>query len=82
MKTIDELYALALTGTLLTQQEIKYIMQKAVEILSTEPNVLYLSSSITIVGDIHGQFMDLKENIHQKIIFKIHGLKKLNQILL
>ena len=28
MKTIDELYALALTGTLLTQQEIKYIMQK------------------------------------------------------
>ena len=61
MKTIDELYALALTGTLLTQQEIKYIMQKAIEILSTEPNVLYLSSSITIVGDIHGQFMDLKE---------------------
>ena len=31
------------------------------KILSTEPNVLYLSSSITIVGDIHGQFMDLKE---------------------
>ena len=61
MKTIDELYSLALQGTLLSQKEIKYIMQRAIEILSREPNVLYLSSSITIVGDIHGQFMDLKE---------------------
>ena len=61
MKTIDELYALALNGTLLTHQEIKYIMQKAIEILSNEKNVIYISSSITIVGDIHGQFNDLKE---------------------
>jgi serine/threonine-protein phosphatase PPG1 len=61
MRTIDELYELAWNGTLFTPLEIKYIMQKAIEILSNEKNVIYISSSITVVGDIHGQFNDLKE---------------------
>ena len=61
MRSIDELYELAWNGTLFTPLEIKYIMQKAIEILSNEKNVIYISSSITIVGDIHGQFNDLKE---------------------
>ena len=50
MRSIDELYELAWNGTLFTPLEIKYIMQKAIEILSN-----------TVVGDIHGQFNDLKE---------------------
>jgi serine/threonine-protein phosphatase PPG1 len=61
MRSIDELYELAWNGTLFTPLEIKYIMQKAIEILSNEKNVIYISSSITVVGDIHGQFNDLKE---------------------
>ena len=61
MRSIDELYELAWNGTLFTPLEIKYIMQKAIEIFSNEKNVIYISSSITVVGDIHGQFNDLKE---------------------
>ena len=61
MRSIDELYELSWNGTLFTPLEIKYIMQKAIEILSNEKNVIYISSSITVVGDIHGQFNDLKE---------------------
>jgi hypothetical protein len=56
MKSIEELYEQAKIGRLLSQFEIKWIMQKAIEILVKEPNVKYLSSGITIVGDIHGYF--------------------------
>lgn len=54
MKSIDELYEDALKGKLLSVYEIKWVMQKAVEILYKEPNVKYISASVTIVGDIHG----------------------------
>ena len=54
MKSIEELYELAKLGKLLSQFEIKWIMQKAIEIFVKEPNVKYLNSGITIVGDIHG----------------------------
>ncbi|KAK8887919.1 Serine/threonine-protein phosphatase 6 catalytic subunit [Tritrichomonas musculus] len=35
------------------------ICHRLQEILVREPNVLYLSSPITVVGDIHGQMLDL-----------------------
>jgi hypothetical protein len=54
MKCIDKLYEEALLGKLLTAYEIKWVMQKAIEVLVKEPNVKHLSASITIVGDIHG----------------------------
>ena len=54
MKSLEELYELAFKGKLLSALEIKWIMQKAIEVLVKEPNVKYLSASITIVGDIHG----------------------------
>ena len=54
MKSIEELYSEALKGKLLSCNEIKWVMQKAIEVLVKEPNVKYLSASITIVGDIHG----------------------------
>jgi hypothetical protein len=54
MKSIEELYSEALKGKLFSANEIKWIMQKAIEILVKEPNVKYLNASITIVGDIHG----------------------------
>ena len=61
MRGIDELYELIQQEKLPTEKEVKYTMQKAIEILSNEDNVIYISSSITVVGDIHGQFHDLKE---------------------
>ena len=54
MKSIEELYEAAKEGKLLSQFEIKWIMQKAIEILIKEPNVKYLPAGITICGDIHG----------------------------
>jgi hypothetical protein len=54
MKTLEELYEIAKEGKILSQFEIKWIMQKAIEILVKEPNVKYLSAGITVVGDIHG----------------------------
>ena len=54
MKSIEELYSEAYKGKLLSTNEIKWVMQKAIEVLVREPNVKYLNASITIVGDIHG----------------------------
>jgi hypothetical protein len=54
MKSIEELYDIAKNGKLLGQYDIKWVMQKAIEILIKEPNVKYLNAGITIVGDIHG----------------------------
>ena len=61
MRSIDELYEFLKEAKLPTENEVKYIMQKAIAIFSNEKNVIYLSSSITVVGDIHGQYNDLKE---------------------
>lgn len=72
MKSIEELFERAKQGKILSQYEIKWIMQKVIEVLMKEPNVKHISASITIVGDIHGyeifllkffqsQFFDLKE---------------------
>lgn len=57
----DKSLSQAKRGITLAQYEIKLIMQTAIEILRKEPNVKYINSSITIVGDIHGQFLDLLE---------------------
>jgi hypothetical protein len=54
MKSIEELYEHALNGKLLTPFEIKYVMQKAIEVLVKEPNVKYINAGVTVVGDIHG----------------------------
>jgi hypothetical protein len=54
MKSVEELYSEAYKGKLLSPNEIKWVMQKAIEVLVKESNVKYLSASITIVGDIHG----------------------------
>ena len=52
----------------LTEQEVCDLCEKAKEILVNEGNVQYVSAPVTICGDIHGQFYDLKE------LFKIGGM--------
>lgn len=54
MSSFEELFEKAKQGKILSQYEIKWIMQKVIEVLIKEPNVKYISASVTIVGDIHG----------------------------
>lgn len=54
MNSIEELFEKAKEGKILSQYEIKWTMQKVIEILIKEPNVKNISASVTIVGDIHG----------------------------
>ena len=44
-----------------TEGEVHILCQKAQEVLSAEPSVKMVPAPVTIVGDIHGQFYDLRE---------------------
>ncbi|KAL0489940.1 PPP4C [Acrasis kona] len=52
---------------LIKESEVKNLCQKAKEILVEEGNVQKVFAPVTICGDIHGQFYDLKE------LFKVGG---------
>ncbi|ELR25535.1 Serine/threonine protein phosphatase, putative [Acanthamoeba castellanii str. Neff] len=52
---------------IIKESEVKALCAKAREILVEESNVQSVDSPVTICGDIHGQFYDLKE------LFKIGG---------
>eukprot|EP01126_Amoeba_proteus_P014979 TRINITY_DN16652_c0_g1_i2.p1 TRINITY_DN16652_c0_g1~~TRINITY_DN16652_c0_g1_i2.p1 ORF type:complete len:124 (+),score=19.02 TRINITY_DN16652_c0_g1_i2:173-544(+) len=52
---------------LITEAEVKKLCTKAREILFEEGNVERVDCPVTICGDIHGQFYDLRE------LFKIGG---------
>jgi serine/threonine-protein phosphatase 2A catalytic subunit len=45
----------------LAEEEVKALCLKAREVLQTETNVQAVSSPVTLVGDIHGQWYDLIE---------------------
>ena len=51
----------------LPENQIKQLCEKAKEILICESNVQQVRAPVTICGDIHGQFHDLRE------LFKIGG---------
>ncbi|XP_027204540.2 protein phosphatase 19C [Dermatophagoides pteronyssinus] len=52
---------------IITESEVKSLCSKAREILLEESNVQRVDAPVTVCGDIHGQFYDLKE------LFKVGG---------
>lgn len=61
MLDIDSLISSLMACQLPKEPEVKSLCDKAKEILIKEENVAFLSAPITVCGDIHGQFEDLKE---------------------
>ncbi|KAF7355955.1 Serine/threonine-protein phosphatase [Mycena venus] len=51
----------------LSEEQALYIIEKANDILRSEPNMLALDGPVTICGDIHGQYYDLMK------LFEIGG---------
>lgn len=52
---------------IIKESEVKSLCSKAREILIEESNVQRVDAPVTVCGDIHGQFYDLKE------LFKVGG---------
>ncbi len=40
---------------------MRLLCREAIEVLSSESNVVGVQCPVTVCGDIHGQFMDLME---------------------
>lgn len=47
--------------TLLSENEVKLLCDKAREVLIEESNVQPVRAPVTVCGDVHGQFHDLME---------------------
>ncbi|GKT37213.1 Serine/threonine-protein phosphatase 4 catalytic subunit [Aduncisulcus paluster] len=65
--SLDEQIARLERCELLEDVEVKNLCQKAREILLKENNMVIVDGAVTVCGDIHGQFYDLKE------LFRVGG---------
>ena len=59
----------------ISKEEAKRLLITASKFFGSEPNLLYLQDPVTIVGDVHGQFYDIKE------IFRLGGNPELTKYL-
>ena len=64
---IDQYVERARKGEVLEEIAIKVICAKVKEVLAAENNVVDVVSPVTIVGDVHGQFLDVIE------LFRVGG---------
>ena len=56
-----------LKGLLIDEKAATMVCRSAIDILAEEPQVLKITPPVTVCGDIHGQFYDLK------MLFKTGG---------
>lgn len=61
IKRLDEQISQLLDSRPLKEEDVLELCNTAKTVLREEPNVLPVSIPVTVVGDIHGQFSDLKE---------------------
>ena len=64
---VDKWLTIVKAGNVLPERDLRILCEKVKEILIEESNVQPVSAPVTICGDIHGQFHDLKE------LFRIGG---------
>ena len=64
---LDRIINNILNLQLIPEDALRALCEKAKEILLSEPNVIKLDYPVTVCGDVHGQFFDLKE------VFNIGG---------
>ena len=64
---VDKFISRALKGELLTEVEIQLVLDRLRPVLLDESNVKNVSTPVTVVGDLHGQFYDLLE------LFRVGG---------
>lgn len=46
------------SGTI-SKELIRYLLTKVTKICHSEPNLIKVNGEVVIIGDIHGQFMDM-----------------------
>lgn len=59
MTNMDECLEMLERSEVIPEKTVKNIVEKAKEILSTEPNMVNVRAPATVCGDTHGQFFDL-----------------------
>ena len=67
MLDVDECIEKCYAMEHLEEEEVAEICARLKEILMDKPNVSVISSPVTVVGDIHGQYQDLLE------LFRVGG---------
>lgn len=64
---LDRVIENILNMNIISEDALKMLCDKAKEIFLSEPNVIKIDYPVTVCGDLHGQFPDVKE------VFKIGG---------
>lgn len=65
MGDVDKWLETVESGKCIEEKEFRKLCEKVKDLLIEEPNIQPVQTPVTICGDIHGQFHDLKEIFNQ-----------------